>query len=251
MKRFLAAIQFLTVCPFVAGIRCSERDLGRSTPFFPLIGLLIGAVIAWLDCGASVIFPPLPASVMLVVALIAVSGGLHMDGLADTADGFFSSRPRERILEIMKDSHTGAMGVIAIVCLISLKIAALVSVPSALRFSTLFLMPLAGRCALVIHLAVLPYARAEGGLGTVFVQNRKKFDGVWTLGVLTVAGWGIGGARGLIAVGLSMLATLVFSFWCQKKIGGFTGDTLGAACEIAELIPALAGAAWLGVKGGF
>lgn len=250
MKRLIAAIQFLTICPFVARVRCCERDLGRSVPLFPLVGILLGAVVAALSCGVNVLFPALLASVLVVVALIGVSGGLHMDGLADTADGFFSSRPRERILEIMKDSHTGAMGVIAIVCVICLKIAALASVPTGLWWPTIFLMPLAGRCALVIHLAVLPYARAGGGLCSVFVQNRLKSDVLWALLALGVAGWFAAGFRGVIAAGCVVLVTLVFSFWCKAKIGGFTGDTLGAACELAELVPALVAAAWLWTKGG-
>jgi adenosylcobinamide-GDP ribazoletransferase len=249
MKRFLAALQFLTVCPFVADIRCSEADLGRSTPFFPAVGLLIGVVVALLDRLVSHLFPPILASVVAVVALIGASGGLHMDGLADTADGFFSSRPRERILEIMKDSHVGAMGVIGIVCVFCLKVAALASVPLAFRFPVLLLMPLAGRCALVTHLAALPYARSEGGLCTVFVKSRLKSDSILAVAILALVGWVAGGARGLVAAALAVAATFVFSLWCWRKIGGFTGDTLGTACELTELVPALVGAACFCAKG--
>jgi adenosylcobinamide-GDP ribazoletransferase len=218
--------------------------------YFPLIGILIGLGVAGLDYGLCLVFAPLPASVIAVIALIGASGGLHMDGLADTADGFFSSRPRERILEIMKDSRIGAMGVIAIVLVILLKVATLASVPAGLRFAVLILMPLAGRTALVIHLALLPYARAEGGLGTVFLQNRSRIDAVFATGILGVFGWIVAGMEGLIAGGLAVAGTLIFSIWCRRKIGGFTGDTLGAACEIAELAPALVGAAWLCASGG-
>jgi len=245
MKSLIAAIQFLTVCPFVSNIHCSGREIGRSTPFFPLVGILIGAAIALLDHAAILIFPPLLASAIIVVALIGFSGGLHMDGLGDTADGFLSSRPRERVLEIMKDSHAGAMAVISIVCLVCLKVTALASLPPAARFPVLFLMPLAGRCALVFHMMVLDYARAEGGLANLFIENRRKWDAALALIVLAVAGWMAGGQMGIVAAGLSVVMTLIFSFWCQKKIGGFTGDTLGASCEIAELVPALVGAACL------
>ena len=173
-----------------------------------------------------------------------------MDGLADTADGFFSSRPRERILEIMKDSHIGAMGVIGIVCVFCLKVAALASIPLPLRFPVLLLMPLAGRCALVMHLAALPYARAEGGICTVFVKHRLKQDSLLAATFLALVGWAAAGPMGLAAAGLTVAATLVLSLWCWRKIGGFTGDTLGAACELTELVPALVGAACLCAKGG-
>ena len=239
MKRLFAALQFLTVLPGVSRIACTERDLGRSVPFFPVVGLLIGGVLVGVDRLLGSVLAPLPATVLIVIAMLAVSGGLHADGLADTADGFLSARPRERILEIMKDSHIGVMGVIAIVSVFTLKVAALSAVPSPRRWPALLLMPLAGRCALVLEMGVLPYARPEGGLGSVFVRNRSRFDIFWALAWLAAAGYVAAGYRGLLAGAGAVVWTLVFSLWCRRTIGGFTGDTLGAACEIAELAPAL------------
>jgi len=244
MKSLIAALQFLTICPFVSNIQCSGRQIGRSTPYFPLVGIIIGGAAALLDHAAIHFFPPLLASAITVIAMIAASGALHMDGLGDTADGFLSSRPRERILEIMKDSHAGAMAVITIGCVIVLKIAALASIPVGFRLPVVFLMPLAGRCALVFHLAVLDYARA-GGLATLFVENRRKRDPMVALIILAAAGWFCSGQLGMLIAGLVIVVTLVFSYWCKAKIGGFTGDTLGASCEIIELIPALIAAAYL------
>ena len=116
MKRFLAAIQFLTILPLPRGLCPDERALGGSLPFFPVVGLGIGAAVALIDRGLGSLFPVGVTSVLAVILLIAASGGLHLDGLADTADGFFSSRPRERIFEIMRDNRTGPMEVAAIVC---------------------------------------------------------------------------------------------------------------------------------------
>lgn len=240
MKRFIAAIQFLTVLPIP--LACDERDLGRSTFFFPVIGLVIGGVLVVVNLVVSALLPPLPAAVLVVIAMLGVSGGLHMDGLADTADGFFSARPRERILEIMKDSRTGSMGVMAVVSLLSLKIAALASIPHSMRWPTLLLMPLAGRCALVIELAALPYARPGGGLGSVFAENKLRFAPIWAVAILAATGYWTLGRSGLIAAAGAVALTLVFSFWSLRKIGGFTGDTLGAACELAEVLPALVAA---------
>ena len=243
MKRLIAALQFLTVCPFVSRVACDERDIGRSTPWFPLVGLLIGLAVALLDRGVSLFFPPSLTSVISVIALIAASGGLHTDGLADTADGFLSSRPRERMLEIMRDSRTGAMGVVAIVCVFALKVAALSAVPGSLRFATLLLMPFAGRCSMLFQFGMLDYARS-GGLCSLFVQNLRRSDVTLAVALLAVVGWLVGGLFGLWAVGLSVVAVAVFARWSRGKIGGFTGDTLGAGCELAELIPALVAVAW-------
>ena len=243
MKRLIAALQFLTVCPLVSHVECDERDIGRSTPWFPVVGLLIGALVVVLDVFLRVIFPLQLASVIDVIALIAASGGLHADGLADTADGFLSSRPRERILEIMRDSRTGAMGVIALVCVFALKVSALAAVPPWLRPSTLLLMPFVGRGTMMVQLGMNDYART-GGLCSLFVQNLRRSDVILTMAVLVAVGALVGGRFGLCAVGASVGGIALFSLWCRSKIGGFTGDTLGAGCELAEVIPALVAAAW-------
>ncbi|MHB9038063.1 MAG: adenosylcobinamide-GDP ribazoletransferase [Armatimonadota bacterium] len=249
MRAFLAAVQFLTVCPFPGTWCPDEKTLARGVRWFPAVGLLIGGIAAALDYALGRVFPGLLASVFVVIYMLIVSGGLHIDGLADTADGFFSSRPRERVLEIMKDSRTGPMGVVAIVCVVGLKIAAVTSVPAEARWWTLLMIPLAGRCTLVTNLSVLPYARAEGGLGSVFHKNRSKLQAVWALAVLVLVGWFAAGWLGLAAGVASFAAGLLFALYVYRKIGGLTGDTLGAACELVEIVPALVAAAWL--HGGF
>src|SRR5512136_2286178 len=118
MKPLLTAIQFLTVIPFPKNFVSGEKELEKCVPYFPVVGLLIGIIVAAFDYFIGIILPPFPASVITVIAMTGISGGLHMDGLADTADGFFSSRPREKVLEIMRDSRIGVMGVIAVVFVI-------------------------------------------------------------------------------------------------------------------------------------
>jgi adenosylcobinamide-GDP ribazoletransferase len=233
-------VQFLTVVPLPVSLSIGERDLGRSAPFFPLVGLGIGATAAGLDYLLGFILPIPGVSVFTVVFLLAASGGLHMDGLADTADGFFSSRPREKMLEIMRDSRTGPMGVIAIVLVLILKIALLSSLPESARWWVLLLTPLAGRCGLLINLAVLPYARAEGGLASLFYEHRSRVHPALALAVLVMVGWLACGWVGLAAGGCAFVFCLVFAAYVYSKISGFTGDTLGAACELTELIPPLA-----------
>jgi len=240
MRRLLAAVRFLTILPVPGTCGCGEDDLARSVPFFPVVGVLIGALVSALAFGLGQVLPPLPAAVLIVIALLTVSGGLHLDGLSDTADGFLSSRKRDRMLEIMRDSHVGAMGVIAIVCVLLLKVAALASLPSETAWRCVFLMPLAGRCALVVSMAILPYARPEGGLATVFYGRRPKAEAVFSVAALAGAGWLLLGEAGLIAAAASLALVFLFAAYTRRKIGGATGDTLGAACELAEIAPALA-----------
>lgn len=239
MKPFLAAVRFLTIVPLPASGDNDESHLIRSVPYFPLVGLLIGLCVATVDLALTHFLPPLLAGAFVVIVLIVVSGGLHIDGLADTADGFFSSRPREQVLEIMRDSRTGPMGVTALVCVITVKIVAVGSIPVEGRWSGILMMPLAGRCALVIMLTLLPYAREEGGLATIFQRNRSLLHAVWAVGVLVLVGWLSAGTEGLMMAAVSIAGTLFLSFLMYARIGGLTGDTLGATCELVEALPAL------------
>lgn len=241
MKSLSAAIGFLTVLPMPARWLGDEKELARSVAWFPLVGALIGCSVALLDRGLGLILPPPVVSAISVLALLAASGGLHMDGLADTADGFFSTRSREGMLEIMRDSRSGPMGVTAITGVLLLKTAALAAVPSPLRPVTIVLMPLAGRTALTVHLALLPYARSRGGLADVFRPTRMQ--GLLAATLLIGSAWLLQGKPGLFTAAISLSIMLLLAVYSQKKIGGFTGDTLGAACEVTELVPALAAAA--------
>lgn len=243
MRSLLAAIQFLTIVPIPSRFQPDAHALRRGLALFPAVGFLAGASLALADWGLGHIFPLLPASILVVILMLAVSGGFHMDGLADTADGFFSSRPRERILEIMKDSHIGPMGVIAIVCILLLKASALASVPCHWHWRVVALMPLTGRCALILGMKLAPYARSQGGLASVFGQPAWPIvAGSLLLPVL--AGGLLLGTAGVLGAAMAMLATYALSSWSRRKIGGFTGDTLGAVCELAESVPALVAASW-------
>jgi adenosylcobinamide-GDP ribazoletransferase len=247
MRPLLAAIQFLTVIPFPKSFTGGEKELEKCVPFFPVVGLLIGIIIAAVDYVMGLILPPLPASVMTAIAMTAISGGLHMDGLADTADGFFSARPRERVLEIMRDSRTGVMGVLAVVFVIILKVSVLISIFPPLRPGIIVLMPLAGRCSFVLMMTALPYVRREGGLATAFGVGKSWLTVLWTSAFLLAAGWLAGHWMGVAAGFSALLTAALFSIYCFRKIGGYTGDTLGAGCEITEVIPAIAALVLMGI----
>jgi len=244
MRSFLAALQFLTLLPVPASRQARLEDLERSLPYYPLVGLLTGGLLALLDAGLSHLFPVFLTSVLLVIALLLVSGGLHCDGLADTADGFFSSRPREEILRIMKDSHLGPMGAMAVVSVIVLKMAAWAAVPAPLRWWTLLLTPAAAYLAIMLNIALLSYARPEGGLGAIFSRKRSLPQALAATAALMAIGWVAGGMAGLSAVSGALLAGLALAAWTYRKIGGYTGDTLGAVFEISTIMPALVASAW-------
>jgi adenosylcobinamide-GDP ribazoletransferase len=243
MKRFLAALRFLTILPLPGTWGTSEADLAGSVAFFPAVGLLLGVAAAAVACGATQVAPPLVAAAAILVSLMAFSGCLHLDGLADTADAFLSSRSRERMLEIMKDSHTGAMGAAAIVMLLLTKFAALASLPTAVVWPAALLMPLAGRTAIVIHMALLPYVR-PAGVGAVFYRQRPRWSALGAATLLAAVSWGVLGRPGLVVAAACLAAMGLLAVYVRHKIQGATGDTLGAACELLELVPPLTLSVW-------
>ncbi|NPV05070.1 MAG: adenosylcobinamide-GDP ribazoletransferase [Syntrophaceae bacterium] len=244
MKPLIAALQFLTVIPVPASWGGGQGDLRRSVWFFPVVGLILGGLLAALDAGLAGLLPVLPASAIVVLASILLTGGFHVDGLADTADGFMSSRPRERILEIMKDSRTGPMGVAAVVSVVILKVTLLSAVTGPLRGPAIVLMAVAGRTAMVMVMSLLPYARQEG-LAGVFTRERSILRAGWGLAFLFAACWLLAGPAGTLAGFAALAGTVLAGAASRGKIGGFTGDTLGATCEIVEIMPLLAAAMWV------
>ena len=175
--------------------------------------------------------------------MISFSGCLHLDGLSDTADGFLSSRTRERILEILKDSHVGAMGMIAVVCVLLAKFAALASIEPSLVWAAALLMPLCGRCAMVVFMALLPYVRPSG-LGTIFYRTAVWPSALWAALLSAAVAWTVLRTAGVAIWGVSMMVAMLLAVYSYRKIGGATGDTFGAVCEIVEVVPALVLSVW-------
>jgi len=240
VNRFLAALRFLTILPVPGRRGTNESAMVGSVLFFPVIGLLVGVVASGLAVALVHVFSPQLLAAVLVLWLIAVSGGFHLDGLADTADGFLSARPREQVLEIMKDSHIGVMGVIAVVAVLGLKVTAVASLPAGALWRAVLLIPLAGRCSMVFDMGILPGARKTGGLGSLFLRERSWLESLWAVTVLAGVGWLVAGYAGLLAAAVALGTPLLFALLCYRRIGGATGDTLGAACEITEAAVAVA-----------
>jgi len=236
VKSFAAAWQFLTVFPFPLKFEMGRQDLEDSALYFPVVAAILGGFAVLFDSLFMLFFPPMVASFLLVVTIFLFSGGLHLDGLSDSADGFFSSRPKERILEIMRDSHVGVMGVTAIVMVLFLKWLALYHLPIQLRSGVVFLVPSLGIINSLLMMKLIPYARKDGGLASVFLIRNSWLSmvlGYITFGFLALYVFEI---LGVIIIFTSILFALLFCVYSNKKIGGFTGDTLGALIEMTEVI---------------
>jgi len=241
MKNFFAAIRFITIIP--AG-RWEHFDAVGMVPWFPAVGLLIGIGLAAFDHAAARMWHPQAAAVLDVVFLAAITGAFHIDGLADTADGIFSHRPKERILEIMKDSRIGAMGVVAVVSVLAVKWAG-ISGLSENRTTLLILVPAYARGAMLFGMRALEYGRPQGGTGLAFFSRKLRPADFWGFGGAVVLSLALG--RGLIAVNLGFFLITAALLACyRRRLGCITGDMLGAMAEVTEaglfLIAAMGGA---------
>jgi adenosylcobinamide-GDP ribazoletransferase len=240
LRHFLAALRFLTVIPIAKGAELDGEYFKQSLLYFPIIGFLIGALCSLLTLVSQVIFPQ-PVVACLIIAFLAfISGCLHLDGLSDSGDGLLSSRPRDRSMEIMKDSRVGAMGVIVTIIVLMAKYSALISIhPSLLPVAVLFI-PLSGRVMILCTMALLPYARSEGGLGTLFYSTSVRRYAIIGVIFLLFCMTFLPVHRLIIITLLLVVSFSSFNLWCKSKIGGATGDTLGANCELAEMVTAIA-----------
>lgn len=233
-KGFILTLQFLTRLPINIQVDIERDTQAKGTFFFPIIGLIVGGIAAAVYY-ALYFFSPEVAAIGAVFALIAVTGGFHVDGLSDMADGFFSARSRERILEIMKDSRVGTFGVIAIVFDILFKYILLKSMPQSYGAVALLLSCGCARSGTATIFSIGKTAR-PGGLGDIFTSNdttKYAFSGIL---VFIIIGFFIGKFKFLVAIAAVILSALALMRYSYKVIGGLTGDIYGANNEISEAV---------------
>ena len=247
MNEFLIGLQFLTRINLVRQTVWTEKSFGGSVKFFPAVGAVLGIIYAvtigiliFLTDGAIPIFIGAVGFFLSVI----LTGGIHCDGLADTADGLFSGREREKILEIMKDSRAGSFGVMSLILISALQISALAElakISPAWTCTAIFSAPIIGRLAMVFVIKKFPYARPQG-TGKAFsiytTQKTLNFATLETILFLTPTvflSWKI-----FLTSLFAIIATIIFSWrfgiFSTEKIGGVTGDIYGAVEIISETV---------------
>jgi adenosylcobinamide-GDP ribazoletransferase len=235
MKSLLLAFQFLTIIPLRIK-EVSEKNLATAMIYFPFVGLILGALLALINTLLIILhLPALAISIILVVALIAMTGGVHLDGLADTADAFLSGKPKEEMLKIMRDSHIGVMGVLSLVSTILLKVGLFYSVNTSLKINALILMCILSRWSAVWMMFLFPYARQEGKARVFMEGMSAKIFILSTITAVFLAflAWQI---KGLLVLLIISGCTYLWGKIISRKINGITGDTIGAGIELSEII---------------
>lgn len=232
MKSFLTALQFLTIIP----VRGKDEYLEQSTAFFPVVGLFLGLVLA----GVNIILSPFLSEVAIWIVIIAglslLTGAIHLDGVADTFDALGGSMEREERLKIMRDSRIGAIGTVAVSCILLLKIGGLSTIPSEFLGRALILMVVLSRWSLVGGCGFSSYAHESGGKALVFMKDyNKKYLVMATLFTFAISllciGW-----KGIIVFILIGFASFLLIKFLNKQFGGMSGDTLGMLNESIEVL---------------
>ncbi len=237
MGGLLAAVQFLTRFPVPPG----AYRLTSALVWMPLVGLGLGAVLALIDLGLSWLGEPsLLGSVVLVVGLLVMTGGLHADGLMDTCDAVFVHATPERRLEIMRDPRVGAFAVIGMASVLLLKVAALDARPVGMRWQLLVLAPTVGRWAIVLMATAFPYGRAVG-LGSPLKATATPRI-LLISSVVPILISVVMGPVGIAAATVAIIGAYLFGRWLVGLLPGLTGDCYGAACEVTEMLVWLTGA---------
>ncbi len=239
---FLAAIKFLTIIPLFRRYEDSREAMGGSIVYFPVVGLIIGLILAGVNWFFSLFLPPAVVNGLLIVSLVIISGALHLDGFVDTCDGIAGHKTVEDRWRVMQDSRAGAFGIIGVALLLLFKYISLSSVPENLLMASLIIMPVVSRWAMVFALFAYPYARPEG-LGKTIkpAANWQRFSlaTAITLALTTGLAWLADISYFYLAGPAIMLGTWVIivlmASYLKGKFAGLTGDTYGAINEIAEV----------------
>ncbi|MFC2016426.1 adenosylcobinamide-GDP ribazoletransferase [Chloroflexota bacterium] len=238
----MAALSFLTIIPLPHRLEADPEEVGRSIGYFPIVGVIIGLILAGVNWLLGLFLPSAVVNALLIVSLVVISGALHLDGFVDTCDGIAGHKTVEDRWRVMRDSRAGAFGIIGVLLLLLVKYVSLSSVPEGWLTATLVLMPVLSRWAMVYALFAYPYARLEG-LGKVFKQG-ASWQGFAVATIITLA-VAIGLARlanvayfylaGLVAMLGVWVIVIAMANYLKRKFSGLTGDTYGAINEVAEV----------------
>ncbi|GFZ33557.1 adenosylcobinamide-GDP ribazoletransferase [Clostridium zeae] len=236
MKKLILIIQFMTRIPINLSLEVKREDFADAVRYFPLVGLIIGAIDLLIYIITSKLFHGMLPAVFAMISHIIVTGGLHLDGLSDTADGIFSGRSKDKILEIMKDSRVGTFGVLALVALLLLKFSAIQDLSEVNIYSALLISPVISRTFMTLLMYKRRYAREKEGLGDLFIGKISlvTFSIALVLGlIITLV---LGRIYGFIVIIVGFVFTVCFRAYIEKRLDGITGDILGASVELNEVL---------------
>lgn len=246
MQGFLFAISFLTRIPVPFNIDYNNKLPSRSFSYFTMVGFIIGLILVMADRLFSYLLPVSIVNILLLILLVYLTGALHLDGFMDSVDGLFSCREKERVLEIMHDSLTGAFGVISVILLLLLKYVLLVELKGTIRLPLLILMPVISRWMLVYSAYRYPLATSSKlGKGFNYDLGIKQifFSSLILIiaCICTMFLWKINFLNLLMPFSVNWLVVILISHYVIKQIDGLTGDIYGTINEISEIIVLLIG----------
>lgn len=233
--RLLTAIRFLTIVPMPRPRNETVEHMVRAAAFYPLVGALLGGALAGIAYASALVWPPGTVAAIVVVGWAVLTGGLHLDGLADVADGLGGGYTPARRLEIMKDVHVGAFGAVAVVCVLALKIGFAGALGEGRLLKALVVAPTLGRLAQVGLIAAFPPARRDG-MAATFKQHLRPVDMAAAAATGLVVVFVVYGVWGPVLLGGVAVVGAAAGAVVSRLLGGLTGDVYGAFCEAAEVL---------------
>jgi adenosylcobinamide-GDP ribazoletransferase len=226
---FISAIQFITILPWG---RSESFDPPRMIPYFPLVGIALGGLLVLFDFVAMSLWGRSAGSLLDVVFLAILTGAFHIDGLGDAADGLLGQRSKEKILTIMKDSRLGTMGLVAILCGLSIKWAGIAGL-DAQRTILLLIVPAYARASMLFGMRYLPYGRPDGGTGADFFKAKLPLSAFWGLSIPVLLSFILGWKMIWLNLCFAALTAGLIRYY-KRRVGCITGDMLGAMAEVTE-----------------
>ncbi|MDH4263619.1 MAG: adenosylcobinamide-GDP ribazoletransferase [Spirochaetia bacterium] len=231
MKSLFTAISLLSILPLPQKLSSNVKNC---SVYFPLVGFVLGFLYYGIGMALNLINVSADWTGLIILCTMAIiTGALHLDGLADTADGFFGGKTKDHILVIMKDSATGTFGAVALFLLLLIKWTALVHISNENNFWIIIPVVVLSRTAMTISAGLFQYARSNG-TGHDIVSNTSFKSVILTITYTTLLMILFFGFASLILMAMSITFSFLIGFYSRYKINGITGDVLGATCEISE-----------------
>lgn len=229
-------LQFFTIIPLPFKLEPQREDFGKGLVFAPVVGFMLGGLLAAAFSGLRLLLPGLASAVLVQVLYVAATGGIHLDGLGDTYDGLFPRRGRERMLEIMRDSRVGTNAVLAVVSVFLLNTSLIAGIDAGYALPALIILPAAGRAGSLLSCAVSTYAREGEGLGRCFIEFCGFREAAAGLILYFPLCYAFAGLAGLVSAAVTACASLALTRFFAGRIGGSTGDVAGAVCELSQTV---------------